>query len=76
MRSKEFEAEDISGLLSSLREKFGDEFMDVLLDEETGELKRFYSCMVNGKRIELLDGYDTALEDGDRVAFFPPVGGG
>lgn len=76
MRTRELEAEDIRGLLSALREEFGDEFMDVILDDETGDLKRFYSCMINGKRIELLDGYDTPLEDGDRVALFPPVGGG
>jgi molybdopterin converting factor small subunit len=31
---------------------------------------------VNGKRIELLDGYETKLSDKDSVALFPPVGGG
>jgi molybdopterin synthase sulfur carrier subunit len=42
----------------------------------TGKLKQFYSCMVNGKRIELLNGYETKLSDNDAVALFPPVGGG
>ncbi len=75
-KSTEVDAHDIRGLLQSLRERYGDRFADNVLDPETGELRRFYSCMVNGKRIELLDGYNTTLEDDDVVALFPPVGGG
>ncbi len=72
----EMEAEDIKDLLIQLRKKYGKPFEDTVIDPETQELKRFFSCMVNGKRIELLDGYDTQLEEGDAVALFPPVGGG
>ncbi len=32
--------------------------------------------MVNGRRIEFLRGYDTALQEGDEVSFFPPAAGG
>ncbi len=72
----ETDADDIKGLLRLLREKYGREFEETVIDTDTQELKQFFSCMINGKRIELLDGYDTRLSDGDAVALFPPVGGG
>jgi molybdopterin synthase sulfur carrier subunit len=72
----EMEAENIRELLEALKVKYGRQFIDTVIDEETGELKRFFSCMINGKRIELLEGYDSILQDGDAVALFPPVGGG
>ncbi|MHA2353636.1 MAG: MoaD/ThiS family protein [Candidatus Thorarchaeota archaeon] len=75
-RSAEFEADDIKSLLELLKTSYGKKFVDTVIDVETNKLKRFYQCMVNGKRIELLDGYDTSLQDGDSVALFPPVGGG
>lgn len=76
IKSKEMDAETIEGLLESLKITFGDRFTDTVIDPETGRLKQFYSCMVNGKRIELLDGYETKLSENDSVALFPPVGGG
>lgn len=76
MRSVEMEAQDIRELLNKLKHQFGRRFIDAVMDSETGQLKRFYSCMVNGKRIELLNSYDTELMDGDAVALFPPIGGG
>ncbi len=72
----EMDVENIRDLLQKLKSKYGRPFEDTVIDPETQELKRFFSCMVNGKRIELLDGYDTSLQDGDAVALFPPVGGG
>jgi molybdopterin synthase sulfur carrier subunit len=76
MRSAELEAQDIQELLEKLKQQFGRKFIDTVIDPESGKIKRFYSCMVNGKRIELLKGYDTELTDGDAVALFPPIGGG
>jgi molybdopterin synthase sulfur carrier subunit len=76
LRSAEMEAQDIRELIDKLKHQFGRKFAEAVIDPESGDLKRFYSCMVNGKRIELLNGYDTELVDGDAVALFPPIGGG
>jgi len=56
--------------------KYGNKFEEVVIDQETGLLKQFYNFMINGKRIELLEGYESRLEENDRVALFPPIGGG
>ncbi|MHA2351876.1 MAG: ubiquitin-like small modifier protein 1 [Candidatus Thorarchaeota archaeon] len=76
VKSIELEAGNIRELLHLLVQTYGNKFKDTVLDNDTGELKQFFSCMINGKRIELLDGYDTVLKDNDVVALFPPVGGG
>ncbi len=76
VKAMEVEANTVDDLLRELQRRFGPAFTETVIDAETGRLKRFYSCMVNGKRIELLEGYRTALQDGDTVAIFPPVGGG
>ncbi len=75
-KSIEIDVTDIEDLLQKLQKKFGRAFIDTCIDTENGELKRFFSCMINGKRIELIDGYQTKLKDDDTVALFPPVGGG
>jgi molybdopterin synthase sulfur carrier subunit len=75
-RSIDMQAETVREVLDLLAEKYGKTFTDKVIDEGTNRLKQFFSCMVNGKRIELLDGYDTVLNDGDAIALFPPVGGG
>ena len=75
-KSREMEADTIRDLLEGLKAIYGERFTETVFDKETGNLKQFYSCMVNGRRIELLSGYDTRLSDNDAVALFPPVGGG
>ena len=34
------------------------------------------NILVNGRSIEFLNGLNTSLEEDDRVALFPPLGGG
>jgi molybdopterin synthase sulfur carrier subunit len=75
-KSVEMHAGTIRELLEKLQVTYGSKFTDTVIDPETGKLKQFYSCMVNGKRIELLDGYETRLVENDAIALFPPVGGG
>ncbi len=76
VKNIELEAENIREVLQLLVQTYGNKFKDTVLDNDTGELKQFFSCMVNGKRIELLEGYETILKDDDAIALFPPVGGG
>ncbi len=76
VRSAEFEVKNIRELLDILSKTYPKFSETVLKEDGSGELKQFYSCMVNGRRIELLDSYDTLLKDNDAVALFPPVGGG
>lgn len=76
VKNIEMDADTIGQLLDSLQVTFGERFTQTVIDPSTGRLKQFFSCMINGKRIELLDGYDSKLVDDDAVALFPPVGGG
>jgi molybdopterin synthase sulfur carrier subunit len=48
---------------------------DKVLDEE-GNLRNSVHVLVNGRSIRYLDGLDGPVEESDRVAVFPAVGGG
>lgn len=76
VRSIEVDANTIHDVLEDLKKRYGKKFHDTVINPDTGELRRFYSFMVNGKRVELLNGYETRLNEGDSVALFPPIGGG
>lgn len=76
VKSIEMDADTVGEVLDSLTKKYNPRFGEKAIDPKTGRLKEFFSCMVNGKRIELLDGYETTLKNGDAIALFPPVGGG
>jgi len=54
--------------------------MHPLLKEEiiddAFQLKNRYVYLVNGRNIVFLNGLDSKLKDGDKLAIFPPVAGG
>ena len=61
------------------------ELLDLLCDSEqrhdklfdqSGELRAYVMILKNGQPINMLSGTQTALEDGDEIAVFPPVTGG
>ena len=65
----------VKELLASLSEKYGREFTDYLYDER-GKVRTYIQILVNGRGINVLQGFETKLKEGDAIAIFPPVGGG
>jgi molybdopterin synthase sulfur carrier subunit len=64
----------VGDILTQLAEQYPD-LGERLLDEH-GSLQSSINVLVNGRNISFLDGLDTAVQDGDRLALFPAVGGG
>ena len=65
----------VNELLASLSEKYGREFTEYLYDER-GKVRTYIQILVNGRSINVLQGFETKLREGDSIAIFPPVGGG
>jgi len=70
------EADNVEEVLGEIKEEYSELGSEIFLDEDSSELEDFVIIMVNGRKIEMLDGTETSLEDGDTVAIFPPVAGG
>jgi molybdopterin synthase sulfur carrier subunit len=70
------DAETVSQLLDFLTERFNSDFRGAILDPTTGDVMKGNKILVNGRDIDFLQRLATRLKDGDRVVFFPPVGGG
>jgi molybdopterin synthase sulfur carrier subunit len=65
----------VEELLSILSEKYGKKFREYIYNKK-GKVQDFLSFLVNGKNINILQGFDTELKQGDTIAILPPVGGG
>ena len=65
----------VEELLTLLSEKYGKNFREYVYNKE-GKVHGFLSFLVNGKNINVLQGFDTELKQGDIIAILPPVGGG
>ena len=65
----------VDELITLLSNKYGKKFKEYIYDKK-GELQGFLSFLVNGRNINIMQGFDTKLEEGDVVAILPPVGGG
>ena len=65
----------IEELLTLLSYKYGKNFREYIYDKK-GKVQGFLSFLVNGKNINILEGFDTKLKQGDTIAILPPVGGG
>ena len=65
----------VDELLTLLSEKYGKNFREYIYNKK-GEVQGFLSVLVNGKNINIMQGFDTKLQENDIVAILPPVGGG
>lgn len=65
----------VEELLTLLSEKYGKKFREYVYSKK-GKVQGFLSFILNGKNINVLQGFDTKLKEGDTVAILPPVGGG
>ncbi|MGD9131004.1 MAG: MoaD family protein [Candidatus Bathyarchaeota archaeon] len=65
----------VEELLTLLSEKYGNKFTEYIYNKK-GKVQDFLSFLVNGKNINVLQGFDTELKQGDTIAILPPVGGG
>lgn len=69
------EDEQIGQLLRRIQERLPTPFLHKLLDEQE-ELIPGTIILVNRRNILHLDKLETAVTDGDTIAFFPPGAGG
>jgi MoaD family protein len=69
------ERSSVHDLLNVVAARYGDELREYLLTDE-GVLHSHVVVILNGRGVGVLDGLDTILEAGDRVAILPSIGGG
>jgi len=65
----------IRELLKHLSESYGQAFKEYIYSER-GRVKSHLEFLVNGKSITTMKGFETKLDDGDKIAIIPPIGGG
>lgn len=72
----ELEVSDVRQIVNKLADMFPSLEGEMFPSADRGELRSRVKVMVNGRNIEFMDGLDTKVAEGDRVAVFPPVAGG
>jgi len=72
----ELEFEDVREMLNKVVDRFPDLEGEIFTSTQRHELRPRVKVMVNGRNIDFMDGLDTRIRENDRVAVFPPVGGG
>ncbi len=75
VKQKEMEANTIQSLLYKLILEHGDSLREEIFDD-SGKLRKHYRVVVNGRHINLLDGFNTKLKDEDTVVIMPAMAGG
>ena len=65
----------VSDLLREVAARYGELLREYLFTDEGG-LNSHVVVILNGRGVGILEGLDTPLKDGDRVAILPSIGGG
>ena len=66
----------IKDIIARLDQQFAGEFSRRLLEENKNKIKMGTIVLLNGHNIIHLAGLETEVEDGDKIAIFPPAAGG
>jgi molybdopterin synthase sulfur carrier subunit len=69
------EGSSVGDLMDLIVGKYGDPFHKYVYDSEK-QVRDYLSFMLNGVSVSSLEGFGTALGDGDVLAILPPIGGG
>ena len=70
----DYDADEVP--VGDVLEELVEEYPELDIFESEGQLREFLNIMKNGRDVNLIDGLDTTLEDGDKLSLFPPVAGG
>ncbi|UCG36351.1 MAG: MoaD family protein [Candidatus Bathyarchaeota archaeon] len=65
----------VESALRQLTTHYGKEFKTYLYNDK-GKVQEYLQVLVNGRSIDLMEGFNTKLKDGDQLAIVPPIGGG
>jgi MoaD family protein len=71
----EMSAKSVEDLINKLKKEYDPVFSNELFNED-GKVKKIYRIVVNGRNINLLDGFQTKLQNDDMVVIMPAIAGG
>ena len=66
---------DLAAVIEDLERQFPG-MRERLVDEESGDLRRFINVYVNQEDVRFLSGKDTPVKEGDEVSIVPAIAGG
>ena len=75
MKQFNYNADSVKDLLTKLFSEYGEILQQELMDENWN-LKKHYRIVVNGRNINLLNGFATKLTDEDMIVIMPAIAGG
>ena len=75
LETKVEEGETVRTLLGQLAGRYPP-FAQIVFDAKSKNVSEEVSLFLNGRRVELLSGLETKLEDGDVLSFLPFISGG
>lgn len=70
------EGTTVRELLDILADKYGDDFRNIIYQNEKKELRQGLSALLNDRELAAAGGLDTRLQDGDHLSIIPVLAGG